>query len=162
MRHLALLLAFVLVLGCGGGLTDTQVQVQNRITIEWGGQDESDDVDFSDPRLLAALREASDLVGRELVFRFDVSMMPRPAAPFFNRFFEQEVGRIPIEIEGLQRRASVFAYLRAAFSVVYIGYNGAADRPESTYDDATGELRIILNGGSYPRGALRGAVDQGY
>ena len=153
---------------CGGTTTEVEVNqvttnnVVQLVQVAWGSQNEEATVDFQDPRLADALEATRRLVGRPVRFYFDVSRMPRPAAPFFNSFFERQVGRIPQSIEALQRDDAVFRYLTERFQELRFAYDGSRRGADAEYDDQSGILTVTLNHPEIPRGAITHAAREGF
>jgi hypothetical protein len=132
--------------------------------VNWGEVEPSDDVDFSDARLLRAIEETKALVGHAVEFRFNVAMMPRPKALFFERLFAHEVGGIPRELARLREAdAAVYSYGSKHLRAVHFDYDGSRRRTDVQLDTSRGVLHLRLGGwGSVPRPALSRAFLDSY
>lgn len=101
--------------------------------------------DPGDARLKKAIRRTSDLVGREVEFRFIADQMPRKRE-FFDWFFDQMIGDIPTQIASMKRSSPhFFAYVASHLKKVEFGYDGTRGIfSDSRFDATSGCLEIGL------------------
>ncbi|NOY89583.1 MAG: hypothetical protein GXP55_00140 [Deltaproteobacteria bacterium] len=173
-------LLFLFVLGCGAAQpgAQTQVNVSNNVTnvdvtnvnvtqvspsvnVAWGanGQEE---IDFQDARLRRAMDEMQRLLGHAISLRFDVQMMPRPVARFFDAFFDHEVGLIPQDLARLRERdPEVFKFGQTRLTELRFDYDGSLRQPEVSFDVDAGVLLVKMNRG-VPSGLMRYAFREAF
>jgi hypothetical protein len=100
--------------------------------------------DPEDPRLQKAIRETGALLGHPIEFHFDVAQMPKERA-FFEGLFERFIGRIPKDVEAVQRRSPrIVAHGGPALRHLDLGFDGSKDEPEIAFDRASGRLRLTM------------------
>jgi hypothetical protein len=183
--RIALLLLPLVALGCGAAQPagQTQVNVTNvdvtnvdvtqvnvtqvspSVNVVWGSAGE-EAIDFQDARLRRAIGEMERLLGHAIALRFDVQMMPRPVARFFDSFFDHEVGLIPQDLARLSERdPEVFKFGQERLRELHFDYDGSLRRPEVEFDADAGVLRVKMSSG-VPGGlmsyAFREAFDSYY
>ncbi|MCB9614598.1 MAG: hypothetical protein H6722_19340 [Sandaracinus sp.] len=166
MRRIALL-GFLLG-ACGGSTTNVSTttvgvtQITQNITVAWGDAGPSNEVDFEDPRLVRAMEETTQMMGREIDFRFDLRMMPRPLGAFFEGFFERQVGRVPRDLEQLARRdADVHAFALVSLRAVHFDYDGSRE-VTVVFEPQEGILRYRLGDAHVPEGGASWALRRAY
>jgi len=188
MGHGRVMRAFLLLVclcGCGAATpaSQTQVNVTNvdvtnvdvtnvnvtqvspSVNVAWGSRG-PEEVDFQDARLRRAIDESERLLGHAITLRFDVQMMPRPVAHFFDAFFDHEVGLIPQDLARLEERdPEVFKFGQERLTEIHFDYDGSMRQPEVRFDPSAGVLYVKMNGG-VPGGlmsyAFREAFDAYY
>lgn len=164
--HSSRLIPMVLA-ACGSGqlTVHSTTQVQQSVVVVSGesGQGEAE-IDFEDPRLLAALADTERIVGRRVDIAFDLSRMPRPRGPFFEAMFDRQIGRLPRALLALsQGYPERFEFLKQTMNQVSFDYDGAQRDTAVEYDRETGVLRYTLSSHQLGReGVLYLAADEAY
>jgi hypothetical protein len=148
--------------------TTTQVNVTNvtnNVYVAWGEQGQTEEVDFSDPRLARAVNETAQLVGHPVQFHFNVAMMPRPTKWFFDALFERYIGRIPRDLEELKGRdADAFEHGRAHLEQIHFDYDGSVREMEIRLDVDRKILRVRMGdqGNLIPTNTMSYAFEEAY
>jgi hypothetical protein len=101
--------------------------------------------DPKDPRLVRVEERIEEVLGRPLVLRFNLSQMPRSEA-FFERFFEDELGKLPQRLAAWKRdRPGDFDAMTAELRHVDFDYDGALPEPSTEVGAPPERLRFVLN-----------------
>ncbi|MEM9075346.1 MAG: hypothetical protein AAGE52_43015, partial [Myxococcota bacterium] len=155
---------FGILVACGASQSSTNITVNNvtnNINVDWGDEGR-DDVNFQDARLARVLQELAVLVGHPVDLHFNVAMMPRPTAGFFDRLFERELGQIPRDLERMRDRSpEAFAWGAPRLTTIFFDYDGSARRPEVEHNPETGVVAIRMAGG-VPGSAVSYALGESY
>jgi hypothetical protein len=148
------------LLGCSSAQTVRhEHHVQGTITLEADSY-RVRGYDPNDARLVRSLDEIEDVLGRRLVVRFHVQMMPREAG-FFERFFESELGKLPKRLRLWKKTSPAeFDAMLAELRHVDFDYDGALPAPKSELGPPAERLRITLNSWQLPDELLTRVLHQ--
>lgn len=114
--------------------------------------------DPDDPRLVRAEEALAEVLGRHIVVRFNVKLMPR-AEDFFEHFFDQEIGKLPrVFAEWKRAKPADFADMTAALRHVDFDFDGSQPNPSFKVDAPPARLLVVLNSRELPRSVLNGAL----
>ncbi|RLB53579.1 MAG: hypothetical protein DRJ42_11580 [Deltaproteobacteria bacterium] len=130
------------------------VNVTNNVYVAWGDHG-AEEVDWEDARLARAVNETASLIGHPVEFHFNVSMMPRPTAWFFDALFERDIGGVPRDIERFKGRSpQAFIYGAEHLKQIYFDYDGSVRETGITFNAERGVLWVRMGGRYIPDGVV--------
>jgi hypothetical protein len=111
-----------------------------------------------DPRLVRVTERLEEVLGRPLVLRFNVNLMPRSEG-FFEHFFEVELGKLPQVLDAWkQSHPKDFDAMTAELRHVDFDYDGALPEPVVEVGAPPERLRFVLNSWELPEKIVKSAV----
>ena len=114
--------------------------------------------DPNDPRLVRVEEQLAEVLGRRLVLRFNVALMPR-AEVFFEHFFDDELGKLPQAFRSWKSaKPQDFAAMTADLRHVDFDYDGSLPEPKAEVGAPPERLRFVLNSWTLPEELLNGAL----
>lgn len=100
--------------------------------------------DPADPRLVRALDGIEEVLGRRLVLRFNVELMPR-YAEFFEYFFDTQLGKLPQRFAAWKAsQPRDFAAMTAELRHIDFDYDGSLPGPKAEVGAPSERIRFVL------------------